>query len=124
MFEKIMPPEIMWAFKLPEYDVIEPETALVNQAVVESGLWNQTTGAAMVFPDARRLQLATVKPESIMYLQHKGDRRDVIIKKTDNSYFLYVLPALMSNQTGWYIKMPADAVSCQIGIASNGQGSA
>lgn len=115
----IFHPEIQWAFTLPEYDPIEAETALVNEAVIETGQWN-FVGLPQSDPSWRRLEPITVRPFSIWTIQHQGESRDIFWIDSIGTATRFVLPDLVGDETNWQVEAPSDAVELRINISRLG----
>jgi len=122
IISKIVPPELLWKITPIEYSPVGTETALIEQATIDStaGLWSQTTGVSQPNAAWRRLQEITVEPDSIMRVAHKGARRDIVFKSATNVISLYVLPDLLIGDTSWLVKIPSDVVSMKVNISTSG----
>lgn len=111
----LMPPGLSWIFSLPEFSGVESETALVNQAVVETGMY-QSTGTALAGATWRRLDELNVTGRTLLKIQHQGSRRDIIWKDASNVHTLQNLPTLLDGQTYWLIEVPETAVTLKVNI--------
>lgn len=100
----IIPPSILWSFPVIELPGTETETALVNQAIVETGTYN-SLGVDQAGSNWRRLDVVNVYPRTLLKLKHKGSRRD-ILWLVNGAWKLQNLPALLPGQDHWLIEVP------------------
>lgn len=115
-FDKIIPPSLMWCCSTPEYDSIDAETALVEQAVVETGTY-QNDGNPLANSAWRRLDEVSVSPRALMRLKHQGGRRDIIWKTAANVHTMVILPEpLVGQPQEWLLIVPDDAVTIKVNI--------
>lgn len=115
IMNNIIPQSIAWALTLPEYSGLEPETALINQAVVETGMY-QSTGTALAGASWRRLDEITVTGRTLLKIQHQGTRKDIVWKNALNVHTLQNLPDLLPNVLYWLVQVPDDATTVKINI--------
>lgn len=111
----IIPPSILWSFPIIELPGIETETALVNQAIVETGTYN-SLGVDQAGANWRRLDVVNVYPRTLLKLKHKGTRRDILWKDAAGVWTLQNLPAFITGQDHWLIEVPAYAVQLKVNI--------
>lgn len=100
----IIPPSILWNFPIIELPGIETETALVNQAVVETGTYN-SLGVDQAGSNWRRLDVVNVYPRTLLKLKHKGTRRD-ILWFVNGAWKVQNLPAFLPGTDYWLIEVP------------------
>lgn len=115
ILNKIIPPGMGWIFNLPEFSNLEAETPLINQAIVETGMY-QSTGTALAGSGWRRLDEVTVVGRTLLKLQHLGTRRDIIWKDASNVHTLQTLPDLLPGVLYWLIEVPETAITVKVNI--------
>lgn len=117
LLNEIIPPSIAWTMTYIDYDTVEAETALIEEAVIQTGMWH-SSGSFLSGANWRSLEEVTVVPRTLIKIKHQGTRRDFLWKDSVGAYTTVNFPVAVPGVDYYLFVVPDDVVSIKVNVES------